>query len=187
MIRALYDANVLYPAPLRDLLMRLAVSKLVHACWTDEIHAEWMNNLLQDRPDLKRDRLERTRQKMDAHNNESLIKGYEHLIPTLELPDPKDRHVLAAAIHARAAFIVTFNLKDFPKHALHRHGIEAILPDDFVVKLIASNPTHVLNAVKLQRAGLRNPPNTVEEHLETLKIQRLSKTVTFLREHQNEI
>jgi hypothetical protein len=58
---ALYDACVLYPAPLRDLLMRLAVTDLFHARWTDAIHEEWMRNLLADRPDLSRARIERTR------------------------------------------------------------------------------------------------------------------------------
>lgn len=187
MIRAIYDACVLYPAPLRDLLMRLAVSKLVHAAWTDEIHAEWMSNLLQDRPELQRDRIERTRQKMDAYNNESLIRGYEYLIPTLSLPDSNDRHVLAAAIHARASFIVTFNVKDFPKNALSSHGVEAVLPDDFVVKLIASRPDQVLKAVRLQREQLLNPPVTVDEHLATLEKQCLSKTVAFFREHRDKI
>ncbi len=167
--------------------MRLAVSKLVHAGWTDEIHAEWMRNLLRDRPDLQRERIERTRRQMDAHNNESLIKGYEYLIPTLELPYPNDRHVLAAAIQARASFIVTFNIKDFPKDALHLHGIEAVSPDDFIVKLIATKPHQVLTAVRMQRERLINPPITVDDHLVTLSQQHLPKTVAFLREHRDEI
>jgi hypothetical protein len=53
----IYDSCVLYPAPLRDLLMRLALTDLYHAKWTHEIHKEWMRNLLKNRPDLTAERL----------------------------------------------------------------------------------------------------------------------------------
>lgn len=56
---AVYDACVLYPAPLRDLLMHLAVSDLFRARWTTRIHDEWMRNLLANRTDLTRAQLER--------------------------------------------------------------------------------------------------------------------------------
>lgn len=57
----IYDSCVLYPAPLRDLLMRLALTDLYHAKWTQEIHKEWMRNLLKNRPDLTAERLESVR------------------------------------------------------------------------------------------------------------------------------
>jgi predicted nucleic acid-binding protein len=111
---ALYDSCVLYPAPLRDLLMWLALSDLFRARWSNDIHEEWIRNLLEDRPDLTRERLERTRDKMNSNIRDCLVTGYEPLIDGLTLPDPNDRHVLAAAIRASADVIVTFNLKDFP-------------------------------------------------------------------------
>ena len=95
---ALYDACVLYPAPLRDLLMHLAMTDLFRARWTDQIHDEWISNLSINRPDLKRRQLERTRRLMNAHVLDCLVTGYEGLIDKLKLPDPNDRHVLAAAI-----------------------------------------------------------------------------------------
>ena len=98
---ALYDACVLYPAPLRDLLIQLALTDLYRAKWSHLIHEEWMRHLLQHRPDLTRERLERTRQLMDAHTRDCLVTGFEDLIPALQLPDPGDRYVLAAGIHAR--------------------------------------------------------------------------------------
>lgn len=110
-----YDACVLYPAPLRDLLMRLALTDLYRARWTDRIHDEWMHSVLKQRPDLKREDLERTRELMNAHVRDCLVTGFEYLIPVVELPDPDDRHVVAAAIHAGADLIVTFNLQDFPR------------------------------------------------------------------------
>lgn len=100
---ALYDACVLFPAPVRDLLLHLAVTDQFRARWTDAIHEEWIRAVLNSRPDLSRKRLERTRRSMDAHVRDALITDFEDLIPTLTLPDPDDRHVLAAAIRGRAA------------------------------------------------------------------------------------
>src|SRR5688572_14428132 len=96
-ITALLDANVLYPAALRDLLLWLATTDLFRARWTDAIHDEWIRSLLTRRPDLSRERLERTRQLMDQNVDDCLIVGFEALIDTLVLPDPNDRHVVAAA------------------------------------------------------------------------------------------
>ena len=121
----LYDACVLYPAPLRDLLMHIAVTDLYRAKWTDAIHDEWTRNVLRDRPDLKREQLQRTRDLMNSHARDCLVTGYERLINAVTLPDPDDRHVLAAAIRAGADIIVTFNLNDFPEKYLMPYGIEA--------------------------------------------------------------
>jgi hypothetical protein len=122
---ALYDACVLYPAPLRDLLMGLAGTGLFRARWTDDIHNEWIENLLKNEPHRDRARLERTRNLMNAAVLDCLITGYEPLIPALALPDPDDRHVLAAAIRGRADVIVTYNLKHFPDAILGGYGIAA--------------------------------------------------------------
>jgi predicted nucleic acid-binding protein len=178
---ALYDANVLYPAPLRDLLMRLALQDLYRAKWTAAIHEEWMRNVLLNRPDLSREQLERTRQLMDANVRDCLVTGYECLIPALVLPDPDDAHVLAAAVHGGANIIVTFNLKDFPAAILAPHGIEAQHPDEFITNLIGLNAPKVIQAVRGQRAGLRNPPRTADELLDILLQQQLPETVRLLR------
>jgi len=116
-----------------------------------------------------------------------LVTGYESLIPTLTLPDADDRHILAAAIHARAGFIVTFNLRDFPASIVGPFGIETIHPDEFVSRLWNEQPDAVLEAVRLQRAGLRNPPKSVGEYLETLERCRLLKTSVLLRPHADQI
>lgn len=113
-----YDACVLYPAPLCDFLMWLALTDLFKARWTNEIHDEWMRNVLLNRSDLTLSQLTRTKNLMNANVRDCLVTGYESLIPTLELPDPGDRHVLAAAIRCNADVIVTFNLQDFPSQCL---------------------------------------------------------------------
>jgi hypothetical protein len=94
-----YDGCVLYPAPLRDFLMWLALTDLFKARWTEEIHHEWMRNVLKNRSDLTLEQLTRTKDLMNASVRDSLVTGYEDIIPELQLPDPGDRHVLAAAIH----------------------------------------------------------------------------------------
>ena len=94
LLTVLYDASVLYPAPLRDLLMRLALTNIFRAHWTADIHEEWMRNVLQSRRDLAREQLERTRALIDANVRDCLVKGYQSLIPRLQLPDPNDRHSL---------------------------------------------------------------------------------------------
>ncbi len=101
---AFYDANVLYPAELRNFLMHLALTGLFRAKWSAAVHEEWISNLLRNRPDITRQKLERTRHLMDKAALDALVEGYEHLIPTLSLPDENDRHVLAAlGDHPKAA------------------------------------------------------------------------------------
>ena len=97
-----YDACVLYPAPLRDFLMRLALTDLFRARWSDMIHDEWTRNALAQRPDLKPENLKRTRTLMNAHVRDCLVTDFEHLIASVELPDKDDRHVVAAAMHRRS-------------------------------------------------------------------------------------
>ncbi len=95
---AVFDACVLYPAPLRDLLMHLATTDLFRAKWTNEIHQEWIRNLLKNRKDLTLSQLERTRDLMNSHVLDCLVEDYSYLIPTIDLKDKDDRHVVAAAI-----------------------------------------------------------------------------------------
>ncbi|MBK8753037.1 MAG: PIN domain-containing protein [Candidatus Competibacteraceae bacterium] len=172
-----YDACVLYPAPLRDLLMWLALTDLYRARWSDCIHDEWISNLLEQRLDLTAAMLERTRSLMNQSVRDALVTGFELLIPTITLPDPDDRHVVAAAIHSGASLIVTFNLKDFPAEALRPYNLTAQHPDDFILDLLDLQPALVCQAVANQRRTLKNPPKTVDEYLDTLLKQGLTQTV----------
>jgi hypothetical protein len=176
---ALYDACVLYPAPLRDLLMGLAGTGLFRARWTDAIHDEWIENLLKNEPHRERARLDRTRDLMNAAVLDCLVTGYEPLIPALTLPDPDDRHVLAAAV------IVTYNLKHFPDAVLSGYGIEAHHPDEFVCHLLSLDAEAVYIAVKEQRARLKKPPMSAEAFLVTLEKQSLAQTVAHLRKAED--
>jgi hypothetical protein len=132
-----YDACLLYSPSLRDLAVEPGRSGLIRAKWTARIHAEWINAIIRQRPELDRARLERVATLMNAAVPDCLVMGFESLESSLtELPDPDDRRVLAAAIHCGAQEIVTFNLRDFPKAALQPYGIRAVHPDVFVEHLL---------------------------------------------------
>ena len=177
---AFYDANVLYPAELRNLFMHLALTGLFRAKWSADVHEEWISALLEKRPDLTRDKLERTRALMDLHATDALVTGYEDLIPGLQLPDPDDRHVLAAAIRGQADVIVTMNLRDFPADVVGAFGIEAQHPDEFVLHLLDLAPGDVIAAAETHRQSLKNPAKTMSEYLETLERQGLTQTAAAL-------
>jgi predicted nucleic acid-binding protein len=176
-----YDACVLYPAPLRDLLIRLAMTRLVRARWTEQIHDEWTRNLLADRPnDFTRERLDRIVKLINDAVEDCLITGYEHIINQLKLPDPNDRHVLAAAIRIGAAAIVTMNLKDFPEDVLDEFGIFSIHPDDFILDIADLEPPILERIAKEQRANLRNPPISAEQFVNNIRKQGLPSVADFL-------
>ena len=117
---------------------------------------------------------------MDAAVLDSLVEGYKALIPSLELPDPKDRHVLAAAIHAGADAIITLNLKDFPEEILDKYNLEVLHPDDFIQFQHDFNTAAVLVAAQRCRKRLVNPSKSVAEYLDTLARQGLPKTYALL-------
>lgn len=176
-----YDACVLYSAPLRDFLMRLALTGLFQAKWTDQIHEEWITNLLRNRPDISRVQLEKTRQSMDRAVLDCLVEGYESLIDELDLPDINDRHVLAAAIKSKASRIITFNLRDFPEEQLLSYCIRAQHPDDFILGLISRDTDLVFQVFQRQQESLRRPPTSPEELLVIFNDQGLTKSVAVLR------
>ncbi len=175
-----YDACLFYPAPLRDLMVRLAQTRRFRGCWTERIHREWTEALLRARPELNRQRLERTVRLIDQAVPDCLVAGYEHLIDALDLPDPDDRHVLAAAIRTGAQAIVTLNLKDFPPRTLDGFEIAARHPDDFVLDLADLEPGLVIAVAKQQRAALRSPPFAPEAFVDCLRRQGLPGVAAFL-------
>src|SRR5437870_9748841 len=162
--------------------MDLTRTGIFRARWSADIHEEWISALLRSRTDLTRAKLERTRMLMDQHATDAMVTDYQHLIPGLQLPDPNDRHVLAAAIRARADVIVTINLRDFPPEVMAPFGIEAQHPDEFILHLLDLAPGVVVGAARDHRLSLKNPPKTLEEYLNTLEAQGLTQTVSVLRE-----
>lgn len=177
-----YDACVLHPAPLRDLLVRLGQRGLFRARWSEQILDECFRSILERRPDLTIEKLARTRTLMNEAIPDVMVTGHERFAAAVELPDPDDRHVVAAAVKAGAQLIVTFNLRDFPAADLRELQIEAQHPDEFVLNLIDLAEASVCAVVREQAAALKNPKRTVGELLDILQAQGLAQSVARLRE-----
>lgn len=182
---ALLDACVLYPAPVRDFLLNLAEADLFKPKWTSKIHEEWTRNLLANRSDLEPERIQRTVNLMNEAFPDAMIEIYMSQIPDLELPDPDDRHVLAAAISGEANFLVTANLKDFPKEKCLEYEVEPIHPDDFILLLIEVSPDAAFDSFKQLVKSLRKPPQYIDQVLATLEKCGLEKSVHWLRGYDN--
>jgi predicted nucleic acid-binding protein len=161
---------------------RLANTGIVRAHWSALILDECFRNILANRPDLRPEALERTRELMSQAVADCMVLGFEALIEGIDVPDRDDRHVLAAAIRAGAQVIVTFNLDDFPDHKLAPYNVEAKHPDDFVLDAIDLAPGLVTSVVSDQAGSLKNPPRTIGELLDTLRDQGLIRSVAKLRE-----
>ncbi|MCY4621205.1 MAG: PIN domain-containing protein [bacterium] len=176
-----YDANVLHPASLRDLLIRLACTGLYRARWTDAILDEMTTSVIRANPQLDPARLERTRQLMVRAVPDCLVTGYEPLIGAVELPDKDDRHVVAAAIRCRAEIIVTDNLRDFPDSVLSQFDIKAQSPDHFVNHLLKTAHAEVVHTITRQAAALSQPPQSYNQLLDRLEQVGLPQTVAAIR------
>jgi len=170
------DACVLYPAPIRDILLNLAEQELYSPKWSKIIEEEWLRNLLANRPDLVLKNLERTIRAMNNAFPDAMVSSFQNIIETIELPDANDRHVLAAGIVSKSDFIVTFNLKDFPQKYLNKFGIFVIDPDSFICGLYEIDNESVIQGFENQLASLKNPSKTKKELKAILEKCGLSKS-----------
>lgn len=157
-IRAVLDANVLFPALLRDTLLRAAEYELIHVHWSDEILNELERNLIATGA-MNAERSTHLLRSMRSAFPDALVSDYEsHL--RLMRNEPKDRHVVAAAVQADAGFILTFNLKDFRQLP---EGIEAVHPSVILCRLLEDKPTDMLSLLGEQAAFLKRPPASLNE------------------------
>lgn len=180
------DACVLYPAPIRDLLMELSLNELLQLKWSKRVLDEWIENLLKNRPDLTRDRLENTIALMKKAVPDCLIEDYESIEKDLNLPDANDDHVLAAAIASKANYIITANLKDFPQEYVSQFKIKVCHPDELFILIIKKNAMKFISVIKACQRKLKKPAKTMGEYLLNLDMNcNLSKTVTYLEKHKN--
>lgn len=171
------DANVLYSAPVRDILLNLAEQALFYPKWSKRIEEEWIENLLKNRSDLTRKKLEGTINAMNSAFPEANVEEYQNIVEQLELPDPDDRHVLAIAIKSEAKGIVTFNLKDFPvKKLFSEYSIVVRNPDQFILSLAKIDEVSVRQAFNNQLKSLKNPPIPKSRLLEILRKCGLEKS-----------
>lgn len=176
-----YDACVLHPNTLRDLLIRVAQGRLVQAKWSEKILDETFASVASRYPDIPSTSLNRTRKLMCEAVRDCLVTGYEPLEAAITLPDPGDRHVLAAAIKSGAQVIVTDNLRDFPDEVLSRWDIEAKSADDFILDQLHLDAPAIHVAVQQIADSWRNPPGTADDVLVKLERNGLVESVAFLR------
>lgn len=168
---AVLDACVMYPITVTNVLAQLAVDGLYSAKWTRRIDTEWVSALLKNHRNFSQEQASRRLNALHAAIPDWEIEEerYLDLIEILDLPDPKDRHVLAAAIAGHADCIVTFNTKDFPFLKMEKRGIEVLHPDDFISLQLTLEPVLALTSIKHIRARFKNPPKTAQEFIELLE------------------
>lgn len=165
---AVLDANVLYPAPLRDFLLNLAATEIFQPKWSEIIQNEWKHNLLKNRPDLKETQLNRTVKLMESAFPDANTEVQLEIVEDIQIPDENDKHVLAAAITSEANYIITWNIKDFPKRVLQHYSIKAIKPDGFIELLLEIDKEKVKTAFQNQLYSLKNPKLSKDQLVEIL-------------------
>lgn len=166
---ALLDASVLFPAAPRDTLLRATEAALFQPCWSEEILQELARNLIAD-AGLREDQARRLLAAIRRRFPYASVTGYEMLIDNVT-NHPKDRHVLAAAVSARAQVIVTNNLRHFPASALDPFGIQAQSADSFLLDLFEAHQESIIRIIHRQAAALVHPPVTVEALVDLLAVQ----------------
>lgn len=183
----IYDACVLYPSALRNLLIELAMPgmDLFQAKWTDRIESEWVSNLIANRSDLDPSKIHKTAQMMRDAVPDCIVNNYAKLEAGLSLPDPNDAHVLAAAIRSKAQAIITRNLKDFPVDTLAEFDVEVIHPDNFLINQFDLGSGKVLDAVKNVRARLVKPSLHANQYIDRLAADGLTAFSDRLREFEH--
>ncbi|WP_370890211.1 PIN domain-containing protein [Janibacter sp. GXQ6167] len=149
------DTCALYPAALADLLLRIAERGAYRLHWSADVLEELERNLAKIES-VGRDGARRRVGAMIRAFPEAEVTGYELLIGAMAC-DPKDRHVLAAAVHSDCQVIVTFNVRDFPDASLEPHHLSVITPDDFLLDQLDLYPSAVLSALREQAGDLRRP------------------------------
>jgi len=184
---AIYDACILYPFHLRNIVVQAAVDGLVDARWTEAIHDEWMRNLLANTPALSAEHLAATKQLMDIALPEATVAGYEKHIHAVSLPDLDDRHVAAAAIEAGASMIVTWNLRDFPAAELKKHGLVRQSPDALLVGLYKQTPDMLVGSLANARRNLSRSRISASGFIGILREQRLAKLAAQIEIHVNDL
>ncbi|MBK6623079.1 MAG: PIN domain-containing protein [Saprospirales bacterium] len=172
------DANVIYPIEIRDLLFWFAHYELYTPKWSTHIFDEWKE--VMKRKGVPEDEISKRLEKANNAFPEALVNNYEALIDSLQLPDLKDRHVLAAAIKTDAHIIVTNNLKHFPSEILEPYGLSAKSADDFLTDIIDLNHETALEAFRRLVMNRRNPDLDEYQVMDALRRNGLKETADYL-------
>ena len=142
---AVLDACVLFQGRLTNLLLHLAEAKAFEPIWSDDIHAEWMRNL-HSSMGIPTDKIEYRRGEMERAFPAANVPEPPFLVATIRgvsktAAQRKDAHVVATAVIAKVAVIVTHNIKDFAPEVRGRYGLAKVRPDAFCVGLLSTMTT----------------------------------------------
>jgi len=184
---AVFDACILYPFHLRNVVVQAAVDRVVEARWTDAIHEEWVRSLAADAPAIPIERLQVTRRLMNDAIPTAMVNGYEKHIPMVTLPDPDDRHVVAAAIAAKASLILTWNLRHFPESALNKFGLRTMNPDKFLSGLFEKAPDLVIGSLANARRNLSKSRVSASDFIAILKGQKLVQLAKRIEKYASDL
>ncbi|MEP7351403.1 MAG: PIN domain-containing protein [Sphingorhabdus sp.] len=176
------DANVLHPAFLRGAMLWFASERLFRPVWSADILVEWRRSLKRRHSDISEEKLDQLQAMMCDQFPDAIVEGYQLIASVLDLPDPDDRHVLAAAIVGKCQGIITANLKHFPADKVAPYQMEVIHPDDFIVNIIDIDRTKALTACRHHRAAMTVSKPSQEEYLERFKIAGLVQAHARLSE-----
>ncbi|MCA4777432.1 PIN domain-containing protein [Empedobacter stercoris] len=176
--KAVLDTNVIFPVVIRDLLFWFAFYELYTPKWSSNIFAEWKDVMM--KKGVSEEEAEKRVNVANKAFPDALVLNYDGLIDKLDLPDEKDRHVLAAAIKTNANIIVTNNLKDFPDDYLETFGLKAKSADDFLTDIIDLNHETAVKAFKDLVLNKKNPDMDEYQVLESLRINGLVETANYL-------
>ena len=184
---AVFDACILYPFHLRNIIVQAAVDRLVEGRWTDMIHDEQIRNLAASAPAIPVERLQNTRRLMNEALPTAMVNGYEEQIPVVNLPDPNDRHVVAAGITAGAFIILTWNLRHFPAKELKKFGVRKQTPDTFLSGLYDQVPDLMIGSLANARRNLTKSRISSPDFIDILNNQKLIHLARRAQEHVAEL
>jgi predicted nucleic acid-binding protein len=184
---AVFDACILYPFHLRNIIVQAAVDRLVEARWTDTIHDEWIRSLTADAPAIPAERLQVTLRLMNDALPMAMVRGYEEHIPQVTLPDPNDRHVVAAAITAKASLVLTWNLRHFPENELKKFGLRKMTPDAFLCSLFDKVPDLAIGSLANARRNLSKTRVSASGFIRILESQKLVQLAKLVGKHVSDL
>ena len=183
----IFDACILYPFHLRNIVVQIAVDRLVDARWTDEIYDEWIRNLAANVPAIPIERLQITRRLMSDALPYAMVAGYQGHIQAVTLPDLDDRHVVAAGIAGGASVVLTWNLRDFPVRELKKHGLRRKTPDALLVDLYDKVPDLTLASLANARRNLSKTRVSASDFVDILKNQKLIQLSARVAKHLTDL
>jgi predicted nucleic acid-binding protein len=175
---AFFDTNVLYGALLNDFILELADRGLFRPLWSKDILFELAKNLMKNGEDPTL--VEKRVGTMQRYFADAMVTGYDDMVPAMT-NDPRDRHVLAAAVRGGAEVLVTFNTKDFPAESVEPFDLDVVHPDDFLLDQLDLYYEPTLRALVDLVEGYDSPAMTVDDFLLALTRAGVPKFVDAAR------